>query len=196
MMGKTHLAVGMAVGAALAAPDPAGCAAALAAGAFGGVLADADALRNDKNHDALTAEGLAFGVVLAAIAAAYLFGWGLQEYVSANAFSVGAGIAGVSLMWLFGIFQNHRGCMHSLIALLLFSVCMTLISPAVGLAGMAGYASHLALDLTNRRGLCLLWPMRRRFCLRLFYADKKANAACMWLGLAAAAAITFAKCAG
>jgi inner membrane protein len=58
--------------------------------------------------------------------------------------------------------SSHRGFTHSLLAIVIFSL------PIVGyrhifMAFTISYATHLLCDLTNVKGLQLLWPMTARF---------------------------------
>jgi inner membrane protein len=63
---------------------------------------------------------------------------------------------------------GHRTLTHSLLGVALFVI---LVSPVVSLslglfaALVAGYVSHLIADALNKRGVPLLWPVRRPFRL-------------------------------
>jgi inner membrane protein len=63
---------------------------------------------------------------------------------------------------------GHRTMTHSLLGVALFVV---LISPVISLsldlfvALVIGYVSHLIADALNKRGVLLLWPLRRSFRL-------------------------------
>lgn len=57
---------------------------------------------------------------------------------------------------------GHRTLTHSLLGILLFALPVWLILgryPALALALVAGYASHVFADALNTRGVPLLWPM-------------------------------------
>ena len=61
---------------------------------------------------------------------------------------------------------------------------------SVTLPVLAGGLSHLLLDTLNKKPVPWLYPLvKKGFCLRLCRADKAANAAFLWLGLAASAAL-------
>jgi inner membrane protein len=63
---------------------------------------------------------------------------------------------------------GHRTLTHSLLGLALFTLPVWLFLggyPNVFYALVAGYASHIAADALNTRGVQLLWPMRRTFRL-------------------------------
>ena len=56
----------------------------------------------------------------------------------------------------------------------------------IAVAVAVGYASHLAHDLTNKRGARLLWPWGRPLCLGLFESGRLADWTLFVLGVAAA----------
>lgn len=72
---------------------------------------------------------------------------------------------------LIGALTDHRSATHSIVALLLFS---WLFGVTIGdnqeltFWFLTAYASHLVLDVLNKRGEMLFWPFsRERICLRL-----------------------------
>lgn len=191
MLGKTHLAVGMAAAVAVSgANSPAQCAVALAGGALGGVFADVDRLKNDKGHDALRGQLCSLLLLAAAAAASALLNWGFFEYARTHTSSMALGLAGLLALWSVGVFQPHRGFTHSIAALMLFTLCSAQIYPAAANAFCAGYASHLLLDLLNKNRLRLFWPLKKTVCLGVFRSDRAANKLFMWLGLAATVLVT------
>ena len=191
MTGKTHLVWGMAAAVAVSRVDsPAQLTTALAIGALGGVFADADALKNDKGRDALKGQLLSLAVLTLAMAAGAALNWGFWFYVQEHRRAVGFGAAGLALLWVFSVFQPHRGFSHSLLALGLFTGCGYLLYPSLTGAFFAGYASHLILDLMNKKGLRLFWPLKKTVCLGLFYADRTADRLLLGLGFLLAACLT------
>ena len=50
---------------------------------------------------------------------------------------------------------------------------------------LGGALSHLLLDLTNKKPLQLLWPLKKGFCLKWFLSNRLANRVFLFLGLAA-----------
>ena len=82
--------------------------------------------------------------------------------------------------------------MHSLAALLGLTACVYVILPPAAPAFAAAYLSHIGVDLLNRRGEQLLWPLQRRFALGLCRSDGAVNALlCAASTLAAALLIIF-----
>lgn len=72
---------------------------------------------------------------------------------------------------LVGAVTEHRSVTHSVVALLAFSWMFSVMigdNQELTFWFFISYASHLVLDVLNRRGEMLLWPFsRKRFCLRL-----------------------------
>ena len=69
--------------------------------------------------------------------------------------------------------------------MILFSTAVLMLCPSVVIAYLLGYASHLLLDILNKKPVPLLYPKGKGICLKWFYADKDANMAFMWIGVIA-----------
>jgi membrane-bound metal-dependent hydrolase YbcI (DUF457 family) len=86
-----------------------------------------------------------------------------------------AGLAGFVITCVFASGSGHRGFSHSLLAMALETVFIWLIFPAVAAPFTIAFASHVLLDMLNKRSVRLFYPAKRGFCLGWFYADKLAN---------------------
>lgn len=81
---------------------------------------------------------------------------------------------------------GHRGWMHSLIGLAVFSLPVYLYNPQAGYAVATGCITHLVLDMLNPSGVKLFWPFgRHRHILGIPSSSIVANLAVMILVLAA-----------
>ena len=78
--------------------------------------------------------------------------------------------------------SGHRGFSHSLLALVLETACLQMIFPAAALPFAAAFASHVLLDIMNKRPVRLLYPLKKGICLGWFYADGLANKAFAVIG--------------
>ena len=172
MTGKTHIAIGVAsalavaplAGAPLGVPtDVVPQAIALVLGGMvGGMLPDTD------TPSSMGARGTRrVWAALAVMAAALL----VVDHVRGSdlALSLASGFS------------------HSLVALVLVGYGTWMLCRPVAVAVVVGYASHLVLDLTNKRGVRLLWPWGRPLCLGLFESGRLADWTLVVLGGAAAA---------
>ena len=70
-----------------------------------------------------------------------------------------------------GMLTRHRSFMHSLPAMILFTACIWFMQRAMAPYFAIAYASHLLLDLTNRRGMRLFFPSRKLVSMKLFASN-------------------------
>lgn len=186
MMGKTHIAAGVASAVAVVQPKNLGeCLGTILAGAVGGLICDLD-IRAQNSKDARIARIILVSMVAGILLADWLLKAGMWQYLINH---VGAplmiGIAGFATLCIAGSFTPHRSFMHSILALGLLSVLLGLVYLPLVPAFAAGFASHLLLDLTNKKPIQLLYPWKRGLCLKLFYADGAANVVVLFLCCAA-----------
>ena len=66
--------------------------------------------------------------------------------------------------------------------LCLFTWAVNLIYPPMSMSFLAGYGSHLVLDLLNKRPLKLLYPLDDGICFGVFYSNREANTLCFYAG--------------
>ncbi len=170
MLGRTHFVVGIAAGLAVCHP---GTLPALLAGigvsALGGVLPDIDSGTSTAHKDAdrimaVCAVAAGFAVVSEAV-----FHVGLYSRLVENGAIARAVIAALVflLVCFYGKEQPHRSFMHSIPALVVLAACILQIFPDAGQYFAAGFASHLLIDLLNRRRVRLFYPLGKGFCLNL-----------------------------
>lgn len=189
MKNRTHRVVGAAV--ALAAVQPkttAECAIALAAGVMGGAMSDIDLLWKRSGAE-VGKSALRSGLVLVClIALDFLAKAGVTTSLAG---CIGPywleGLALLLLLMLAGFCSEHRSFTHSLLGMTLFTAAVHLLAPGHALGFLAGFASHLALDLLNRAPLKLCYPFRKGSSLRLFRADGTADRVLWGLGWTATA---------
>ena len=185
LMGRTHLVAGIACSLACLRPStPEGCVLAVAGGAVGAVVCDVECHANQKNRDVLLTRFILAVILLLVLAADQFFHLHLSDLlITEHASRAACGLTIIVLTCVRGHFSQHRTFTHSL----LFSFLLTLgawqMTPFLGWSVCLGCLSHLFLDLLNKKPMQLLYPLRRTFCLRLFYADRTANRVLMWAGL-------------
>ena len=93
------------------------------------------------------------------------------------------------LCWL-GYRSSHRTFTHSVTAMLLFSLAVWLVYPPLLPGFVAAYASHLVLDLLNKKGMRILYPLPVSPSLGLCYAGGTVNKLLYRLGSIAAVLLT------
>lgn len=185
MLSKTHITIGVATSLALSTIDsPSDCAVAIAGGALGGVIADVDILDDDYTHDAIVGELISFSLVAIVAALDYFLNWGITSSIFKNTIVPMIGLIGFVILYFVGFLNDHRKFTHSIFAMFLFSVCAGAIYLPFGLSFMYGYISHLLIDILNKRGIQLFFPLKFKICLKICYANKEGNTALMWIGFA------------
>jgi inner membrane protein len=191
MMSRTHLAMGMASSLATSffVMQPENLSdnlIVLSGGALGGVLADVDTVKNDYKCDALIGQLLGFSIFISVTVLDYIMELGVCDYVI-NKNRIPSIIAGIAFIVLYtiGFASNHRTFTHSLLAMILFSGCFSLTLPRLGCSILIGYASHMLLDLLNKKDVPLLYPLKKGICFKLCYAGKTANTIFMIIGFMA-----------
>ena len=177
MLGRTHVPVGITTALLVTQPSSvSGVIGAVAGGAIGVWICDIDVKDPSEN------EGVILGFVFMAIDVGiallvdYLLGngicddfvntWGVIKIVASLLFVVGC---------VFGFLSIHRTFMHSILAIVFFSGMMYLICTPLAIPFAVGYASHIVLDIFNRRGLQLFYPFKAKVSLGICDSDGKTN---------------------
>ncbi len=173
MLGKTHMAVGIAAALAFTAPKTIGEAGmAVGVGAVGALISDIDVESSGSCRRANLVILLVAAQAAALLAADYFLGMDLLWRVAGNGSAVRV-LMGVLLfvgICVFGKGQPHRSFMHSFLGLALLDAALGLAFPAFVPYFTVGFLSHLALDLLNQKGVKLFYPWKPGFCLGWFHA--------------------------
>jgi inner membrane protein len=196
MMGYTHAVIG-ACGAITLATISGNWSAetymiASVAGALGGTAIDIDTkdrITNPKVTDAgrtrLAVIGLvAFGVIMDFVLKTGI----IREIVSRQYYSLGGMVAFI-ILGTIGSFTPHRTFSHSLLFILLTSLCIGFVYPTAMKYYFIGSILHLLLDMLNNpyngHGIWLLYPLKRGngIALRLCQAARKGNKAFYFVGI-------------
>lgn len=191
MMSKTHLAIG--IGAALALTQPqtmSECCVALIGGSIGGILPDCDILDNDYTGDALLGQFIACAITIAVLIVDHFLKLEiLHEILTRNIVFLILGIVIFIVLYIKGIFEEHRGFTHSILALLLNSISIFLIYPKILPCFIVGYLSHIFIDLFNKKNVQIFYPLNFGICFKLCYANKTGNKLLMYFGIIVSAVL-------
>ena len=188
MMSKAHIAVGMAAAVAIAQTGSVeSCVAAVVGGSVGGIIADCDIHPSRAHKDALIGRLIVVGIAVVALLADRYANAGLCDYLVAHlGVPLLAGIALFAVLTFAGGHTDHRSFTHSLVAMAAFCAAVYLACAPLLPFFAVGYASHLALDIVNKQGIQLFWPLRKEVSLGLCKAKGMANTVVMIAGFAAA----------
>lgn len=178
MLGKTHMAVGIA--ATLAITQPSGISElvlAVGAGSLGALISDIDVGTSNSHRDADKITALSVVVVLAVFALDYFCNTQIIERIigSSGYLRIIAGLLLFIGICAFGKEQPHRSFMHSFLALILLSFAFGLIWEKTVIYFAVGFLSHLATDIFNKKKVRLLYPLKGGVSLGLFHAYGLAN---------------------
>lgn len=201
MMGRAHAAVGAAAGAAATfALSRAGvnvsvvgmggdalssvCIGAVA-GAVGGLFPDVDS-KGSTINDSLGKIAAPAAIVILAVA--IMFKNGTISLSPEMTKSI-IGVVAIAICIVGGHLTSHRGFTHSIASCCIYTVgCYLLFGVVIAAISFAGYASHLAIDLLNKKGEQLFFPSQTRIALGLFKASGFANNFTMMAGYVLTAA--------
>lgn len=183
MMGKTHIAVGLAAAYVTTQPKTMPeFVIATVGGSIGGIMADIDVKIDISNKfaakaslDALYGEILAIAISVAALAGDYFTGGCILQGILGHLPRFAVGVAMFVALTMIGELSKHRDRTHSLLALVLFSIPVFLIEPHIGLAFAIGYSSHLIIDLFNKSPIRMLYPLKKVISFKICYADRLGN---------------------
>jgi len=197
MMSNAHIAVGIASALAIAQTgSPESCVAAVIGGSIGGIIADCDITPSRIHRDALRGRLIVAGIAIAAMVADYVADMGVCEYLIAN---LGprllAGIVLFALLTFIGAHTAHRSFTHSIVALAAFSSAVYLACEPIAPYFIAGYVSHLVLDITNKQSIRLFYPLKASQSLGLCTAKGLANTVCGVAGIAVSALLLWFRLA-
>ncbi len=189
MQGKTHFFIGIAAAVSICRPQTAPMLiAGTAAAGIGGVISDIDSGGSSAHHEAdqITA------VIVTILAGVGIADLNLHLGISRMILTGISHTRQVSILLMLiaicalGKATRHRTFMHSIAAGLLLSGGIYLMVPALAPYFAVAFASHLLLDLLNRKKVRLFWPAKKGYCLGLCNSSGRINGLLLAVGMAAA----------
>lgn len=192
MLGKTHLAIGVATALLVTQPRSLDEVAAIViGGAIGGILPDIDVKIDTSNKfaakasmDALYGEIAAISLSAAILLADWFKGGDVCREVVEKWPIALVGTVIFTVLTVIGERSEHRDKTHSLLFMALFTIATILIHVNIGAGFLIGYASHLLIDLLNKAPERLLYPGKKGICFKICYADRLGNDILFAVGLA------------
>lgn len=193
MLGKTHMAVGVAASLLLLQPHTlpelilgAGTAA------VGSVISDIDCGTSESSRRAdqiiFVLETIVIGIVV--VEAHWHLGLYQRLMSNSSVSRIVLACAAFLAICAYGKKTPHRSFFHSFLTggLLMSSVgvFLPILVPYFGIA----FASHLVLDFLNHKGEQLLYPYRKRFSLRICSASGLVNRLFLFCGSVLSVGVT------
>ncbi len=196
MMGYTHMAVGAAGTVTLVALsgtcNPETYLIASVAGALGGVAIDIDAhdhFGDDKCTDAGRTRLAAIGFLGLGVILDLILQLGIMSYIVSRQYLALGGLIAFVIFLLIGFFSEHRTFSHSLLFVLLTSICVAIVLPNAMLYYAIGSLLHLILDMLNfpykGHGVWLLFPVKtgKGIALKVCKSSKTGNKVAFYIGI-------------
>lgn len=159
-------------------------------GALGCLISDLDCENNAEKTESSRWRKAMMALAAAALIEDHLLDAGMWRSLGQNGpYLWFIGLAGFALTCAFATGSAHRGFSHSLLAMGLETLFLWLIFPMAAAPFAICFASHILLDMMNKRSVRVFWPAGKGLCLGWFYADRLANkvfaaAGTVWLAAA------------
>ena len=177
MLAKAHITIGMAAAFTIMKPETVPDMLPVIAGAsLGCLICDIDCENaREKTESSKWRAAMTIVAVLALVEDKLMDAGMLSSIAETSPYVWFAGIAIFIITITFASISSHRGFSHSILALAIETGSLWLILPVIAEPFAIAFTSHLILDLMNKRPVRLLYPAKKGYCLKLFYADKLAN---------------------
>lgn len=190
MLGKTHMAVGIAAALAITRPTTlAEIVLGVGIGGLGAVISDIDVGTSESHRDADKIIAMATITMIGIGVLDYFFHLGIWNRMKNNRAVYQMVIAGLVFIGIcaYGKEKPHRSFMHSFLAMGMLSAVIAVIYPPAVIYFVVGFLSHLALDLFNYKRVRLFYPVKKGICFRMFHAHGMANEIAFITGVIVAA---------
>lgn len=178
MLGKTHMAVGIALTLAVTRPQSLPeIILASGTGAFGALIPDIDIRPSKLYKDAARVTRAAIVLLLAVTITDFIFRSGVTSRMIAGSsiLKIVAGLLLFTGVCVFGKEQPHRSFTHSFLALALLSVSVWMVCKELVPYFAIGFLSHILADLFNKKKVQVLYPLSGGISFDMFSAGGTAN---------------------
>ena len=175
---KTHIVCANALALAFVRPDsPTSLLLTLAAATIGGTISDIDVSdKEDKGY--IISYGIVTIISLLILGILeFVFHIGIHDWILNNSSYPKIIVCFIlsALLCFYGYLKPHRSFLHSFLGVgLLLLLCYISIGNIV-IPFMIGIISHIILDLFNKKGLWLFYPMKKKYSLKLCVYNGEVN---------------------
>lgn len=178
MLGKTHMAVGIALALAVTRPQSLPeIILASGTGAFGALIPDIDIRPSKLYKGAGRIAGSAILLLIAVVITDFITSSGVTSRILAgiNITGIVAGLLLFTAICAFGKEQPHRSFTHSFLALALLSLSAGMVCKELVPYFATGFLSHILADLFNKKKVQVLYPLSGGISFDMFSAGGMAN---------------------
>ena len=187
MTAKTHIAAGTCLTVLMTNPDNIKyLTLGIAGSVIGSIIPDIDSKNSETNQLFNKVTIITILTIIICSLIEYFFHIGLYKLIFKKNNIEEIIITSILffVMCIIGSRTNHRSFTHSIIGLIIYSYITTISLPRiVVISFIIGYISHIFLDLFNHKGIRLLYPLRKRFCLDLCDSDGIINNIIFYISL-------------
>lgn len=178
MLGKTHLAVGIATAITIIQPSTVPeLIVGISAAAIGSLISDIDIDSTEAHREADRIIAGAIGLVVLIAAIEKYFNIGITQRLLANSNMVRIIIGTLVFLVImaYGKQTKHRTFMHSLLALISMSICLYIVFPIIVPYFAIAFLSHILIDLLNMKKVKVFYPIKKGYALKLCHAKGLVN---------------------
>ena len=168
---KTHVALGNLVSLAYLQPTSvSGLMITVGSATLGSILPDVDLKDSttDKLFDRLITSFIT--VIIVGVFVNYFFDINIYHKIKefSNIYNYILCVVVFSIMSYMGSKTHHRSFTHSILGLFIYSFILSYgFKETVVVPFFMAYLSHILIDLLNKKGLTLFYPIKKRFCFDL-----------------------------
>ena len=171
---KTHIVCANALCLAFIKPSsPTSLLLCLGAATIGGTICDIDV--SDKNHKGYL---ISYGIfTIACILLLTIFHLEVNRWIVENSSYPKIVICFLLLLGVcyYGYLKPHRSFLHSFLGISIMSLLFYISLDYLVFPFIIGLISHLILDLFNKKGLWLFYPLKKKYSLKLCIYNGEVN---------------------
>ena len=178
MLKRTHTVVGMACALSVLQPDTwAEILTAVVAGSIGAQIPDIDSATSESHREADLICLSSTIILCGAVYCDSYWNFGLISRIHANSnyLRILLGVFGLIGLCAYGKEKPHRSFMHSLLGILATTACVGIAVPIAAPWFAIGYASHIFIDLFNKKKVRLLYPYKKGVSFNLCKSNGLVN---------------------
>lgn len=175
---RTHIVCSNALALALVQPhDVKSLAVCMGAATVGGIISDLDVCTSDSHRYVDIFCIVTFISLLIIGFLDFKYHIGVNRWIGNNTSYLNIITSSLLLIGVcfYGMHQPHRSFLHSFLGITIMSVLCFFALKGVVIPFLLGLISHICLDIFNKKGLWLLYPIKKKFSLKLCVYNGKVN---------------------
>lgn len=174
MTGRTHSFAAVAAAVTIMQPSkPITILFGASLACLGGLTPDVDLFQSKLGQKISKLIVITFSTVMILSLIKQCFDFDVVAYFSLSEVfdSIFRGVVLFLLLCFIGLSTKHRSFTHSILGGTLFIFCIYMAFPKYYMYYLIGFVSHLILDLLNKKGLQLFFPLEKKVCISLCKAS-------------------------